>query len=163
MLADMRAQVASRTPELTARAELLDRTGAISLWFDAAKELRQGVGAVRGWVATGVMAGVMGVTLVASEVAKLRYSVQRPFRQDPNLPTLGPIPHDHSYPSAHASMSAAGSEVLAKFAPERADAYRALAAEVGDARVYSAVHFPTDVSAGAKLGRSIAQAFLKRL
>lgn len=57
-----------------------------------------------------------------------------------------------SYPSGHASDSAAAVTVLSGFAPHRAADYRWMQAEVFYSRVYMSGHVPSDLLAGALLG-----------
>lgn len=161
MLRDMHAALPLRTPELDAKAERLDRIGATSLWFDHARDYRAEVGFARGWWGTAVMSAAMGVTALATGVAKVTNHETRPFLQDPTLPIIGPRPSSTSYPSGHSALSAAAAEVSAGELPEQAGQFRAEAADVAWARVYSDVHFPTDAAAGADLGRGIGRFFAR--
>ena len=68
-----------------------------------------------------------------------------------------------SYVSAHATISAAAAEMLARFFPRRASAARELARHAADSRVFAGVHFPTDNQVGLELGRRVAKVELARL
>jgi hypothetical protein len=67
-----------------------------------------------------------------------------------------------SYPSAHATFSAAASAVLAYFFPKAADSMTAMANEVAQARVYGGIHYPEDSAAGVTLGHLIASLAIDR-
>lgn len=67
-----------------------------------------------------------------------------------------------SYPSNHATFSAARSEVLAYLFPSRADFIRAVGNEAGDSRIWAGIHYQMDNLAGRELGKSVAQALISR-
>jgi len=69
-----------------------------------------------------------------------------------------PLPDFPSYPSAHATLFAAGASVLGHLLPGEQDRLDSLAAEATDSRVWAGVHFPFDNSAGIQLGRRVADA-----
>ena len=119
--------------------------------------------------------------------AKYAYQVWRPvtaIRQadsdgnaqttgDPNwLPLAGNTPPDPSYPGAHSTISAAASEVLARFYGDRErfsitspalpgvtrsfTSFGAAAQEAGLSRIYAGVHTRIDHQAGLRLGLDVA-------
>jgi hypothetical protein len=119
--------------------------------------------------------------------AKYAYQVWRPvtaIRQadsdgnaqttgDPNwLPLAGNTPPDPSYPGAHSTISAAASEVLARFYGDRErfsitspalpgvtrsfTSFSAAAQEAGLSRIYAGVHTRKDHQAGLRLGLDVA-------
>ncbi|MCW2972179.1 MAG: PA-phosphatase [Thermoleophilia bacterium] len=151
--------MSQRTPEATARAIELDRTGATKLWFHEADDMRERLGLVRGMLATAAMAAAMGAAVLTTFSAKQRFDLPRPFELDPRIRPLGPIPKDSSFPSGHAAASAAAADVLAHFDPAHAAHYEQLAHDVAAARVYSGVHLPSDVAAGAAVGHAAAARF----
>ncbi len=155
----MHALTDRRTPRLDAVAINLDERGAFALWRDEAAAFRQHVGAVAGWVGTARMMAAMGATALQGQLAKHEYQLQRPFQLDSTIAPLGPIPHDTSYPSGHSAASAAAATVLAHLWPERSARYEQLVRSVEWARVYSGVHFPSDVTAGDALGRAVGEQF----
>jgi undecaprenyl-diphosphatase len=69
------------------------------------------------------------------------------------LPHLVPTLSGRSYPSAHATTSFAGAGALARAWP--APPLYALACAVAFTRPYLGVHYPSDVVAGALLGRAL--------
>jgi membrane-associated phospholipid phosphatase len=79
-------------------------------------------------------------------------------RPRPDLPDLPPLVHtmsNRSYPSAHATTSAAAAVALAEVLP-RAPLY-AVAAGLALSRLYLGVHYPSDTLAGAALGVAVAE------
>lgn len=92
-----------------------------------------------------------------TQTAKAGAARRRPFDVDPTLPLVVDRPGNNpSYPSGHASAAYAAGLVLAHLMPDRRDEFLGLAREASWARVYSGVHFPTDVVAGAKLATTVA-------
>ena len=87
----------------------------------------------------------------------------RPYALDPTLKRLNfdmVDPH-HSFPSGHASSAFAAAAILGSLMPDRAEEFEQDAAQVAYARVYSGVHFPSDVEAGARLGTMVANYILQ--
>jgi acid phosphatase (class A) len=82
----------------------------------------------------------------------------RPHDTDPTIAVLDGIQHASgpSFPSAHSSNSYASQAVLAQLMPDRSSDLAHLAEQIGYARVYAGVHFPTDIAAGAYVGSAAA-------
>lgn len=162
-LGKLHAVEKARTPEGNAWAERLDKTASIPLWMDAAKNYRASTSFFKGWAGTAVLAGTVIATTAATQIEKLVHKRPRPFVADPTLTTIGPRPTDKSYPSGHTSASYAAATVFDALDHNMGvQAYDA-ARQMAYARVYSGVHYPSDVVAGAKFGTSIAQHMLKWL
>ena len=66
-----------------------------------------------------------------------------------------------SYPSRHASASAAATTYLTGLDPHRGADYVWTEAQVDWSRVYMAGHVPSDIAAGALLGDMIGEYFLE--
>ena len=82
--------------------------------------------------------------------------VRRPRPDVPGLPP--PVVRtmsNRSYPSAHATTSAAGARLLSPLLPP-APLY-ALAAVLSLSRPYLGVHYPSDTVAGVALGAAVAE------
>jgi hypothetical protein len=90
--------------------------------------------------------------------AKLTYWYPRPSQMDPRLDLSVPLPDFPSYPSAHATLFAAGAGVLGHLFPGEQQRLDSLAAEATDSRVWAGVHFPFDNSACIQLCRRVAEA-----
>ena len=158
-LRDVHALTDHRTPSQDAKAIALDQRGAWALWQDQAAAYRKHVGFLAGWAGTLRMDAAIGAAGVADQVAKLEYRKQRPFQLDPTITPLGPIPKDTSYPSGHSAAAGAAATVLEDLWPQQRRHYEQLASDVRWARVYSGVHFPSDVRAGDQLGRAVGSEF----
>jgi membrane-associated phospholipid phosphatase len=98
--------------------------------------------------ATMTVAGVYALNTALKRVVGRR----RP-RLD-GLPALAGTPTALSFPSAHASTSFAGARVYAKLGLPAVPLY-ALATGLALSRLYLGVHYPSDVLAGAALGRVV--------
>lgn len=121
------------------------------------------------WLALGLALAVMTrrrqVFLLAAAtdlVAQLVVSALQALfgRERPDVDTLVPEPHGHSFPSGHATSSVACAIVLAAFAPRLGPLFLLLAAAIAFSRLYVGVHYPLDVVGGAALGAALAWAAL---
>jgi hypothetical protein len=93
---------------------------------------------------------------VAAWDAKYEYDRARPSQFIPAFETVIPNPDSPSYPSEHAVVAGAASEVLAFLFPENADTFRNKAEEAGRAFLLAGVQYPSDVATGLELGRQVA-------
>jgi undecaprenyl-diphosphatase len=103
------------------------------------------------WVVVADLAAQLSTTVLQTLVGRSR----------PNVPTLVPEPHSHSFPSGHASSSFACAVVLASFAPRLRVWLYLLAAVIALSRLYVGVHYPLDVVAGAVWGVVVGLAVLR--
>jgi membrane-associated phospholipid phosphatase len=96
-------------------------------------------------------AGLVFGSFLANQAVK--FVVRRPR---PDLPDLPPLVHtmsNRSYPSAHATTSAAAAMGLSGLVP----GVHAVAAALALSRLYLGVHYPSDTLAGAALGWAFAE------
>lgn len=143
------------------------RTGAVSWLFETLSRIGT-LGAV--WIAIALLVallwrrwGVLIVTAASVAIADLvatilksAIDVERPSSRYALPKTLVHAPHDHSFPSGHASTSFAGATILAAYAPRLWPAWLLLAVAIAFSRVYVGVHYPLDVVAGAAIGVATA-------
>ena len=109
-----------------------------------------------------LIAAVQFDAFIASQDGKFAYWYIRPHQLDPAITPLFAVPNFPSYPSNHATFSAARAEVLAYLFPERAAFIRAIGKEAGDSRIWAGIHYEMDNLAGKELGKSVAQVFISR-
>ncbi len=99
---------------------------------------------------------------VAAWESKYFYNRARPSDLDHNLATAVDVPDSPSYPSEHAAAAWAAAEVLAALLPSEAQSFRDMADQAGRSRVLAGVQYPSDVEAGAALGRKVAEQVIAR-
>ena len=98
------------------------------------------------------VAGVAGTYALNMAIKQV---VRRPRPQLPGLAPLTGTPTQLSFPSAHASTSFAGALSYARLGVPAGPLY-ALAVGLSLSRLYLGVHYPSDVLAGATLGKLVA-------
>ena len=95
----------------------------------------------------------VAVSFVANQAVKLLVR-----RRRPDLHGLPPVVHtlsNRTYPSAHATTSAAGARALSSLLPP--GPLYAVAVALALSRPYLGVHYPSDTLAGAALGAAVAE------
>ena len=65
-----------------------------------------------------------------------------------------------SFPSEHAAVAIAASEVLSYVTPDHADRYRAMAEEAIQSRLLAGVNIQSDIDAGRVIGQAVADAVI---
>jgi membrane-associated phospholipid phosphatase len=91
---------------------------------------------------------------------KLHYGRPRPYDADPRIQPAVKKEHSLSYPSGHASAGAFWAAILAAANPSRAQAILERGCQIGTDRNVVGIHWPTDVEAGQKLGKAMAEVWL---
>jgi membrane-associated phospholipid phosphatase len=99
---------------------------------------------------------------VASQDAKFHYWTGRPAHFDPTITTTIPTPPFPSYPSNAAALGRAPAEVLAHLFPAEAARYRGWAREFGESRLWSGIHFKSDIDAGFDMGAAVGRLVVDR-
>ena len=99
---------------------------------------------------------------IAAWDSKYTYNRPRPSEFDPAVEAVIPVPNSPAYPSEHAAVAGAASEVLAYLFPEQADAFREQAEQAGQAFVLAGLQYPSDVEAGLEMGRQVAELAIER-
>jgi hypothetical protein len=93
---------------------------------------------------------------IAAWDSKYTYNRPRPSQVDPTLTPSVSVPRSPSYPSEHAVVAGAASEVLAYLFPAQAQFYRTKADEAAQSVIVAGIQFRSDVTAGLSLGRAVA-------
>jgi membrane-associated phospholipid phosphatase len=121
-----------------------------------------------GWVAVGAIAGAvrrepaLAVTTATAVWATLgaNYAIKSFVGRQRPQPELAEAlvrkPSSPSFPSAHAAMTVVAVSVLGRAAPGAVPALVVAGAAMIVSRVYLAVHYPSDVLAGAVVGAAAA-------
>jgi membrane-associated phospholipid phosphatase len=99
---------------------------------------------------------------IATWDAKYAYNRGRPSQVDSAFETAVAVPSSPSYPSEHAATAAAAAAILGYLYPADAATFSALADQAGQSRVLAGVQYPSDVQAGAALGRAVAAQVIER-
>jgi hypothetical protein len=94
--------------------------------------------------------------------AKYTYWAIRPFQLDEEVVTLFPTPSHPSYPSGHSCAIGAAAATLGYLFPEQAELMNQLAAEMGESRILSGLHFRSDVESGLALGKAVGDLVIER-
>ena len=100
-----------------------------------------------------------GVCLVyaASEVLGAVWPRRRPFAQLSNVEALTPHDEERSFPSRHVASGLAMAAIAHAAHPQLGTLMSWVAWMLGISRVAAGLHYPTDVLAGAALGRTIGR------
>jgi acid phosphatase (class A) len=95
---------------------------------------------------------------MAAKAAKSHFLRTRPWAADTTLKTVCSKDDavKSSYPSGHATMAFAAAAVLARLAPEKAQAIQARAADYAESRLVCGVHYRRDIEAGQTWGTVLA-------
>lgn len=106
------------------------------------------------------MRGAATVALVELVCRGIKRVVHRDRPQLAGLPPLAPTPSPMSFPSSHTAAAVAAIDAFEDLVPR--PALSALAALSAFSRLYLGVHYPSDVVAGAALGRLLARTSERR-
>jgi undecaprenyl-diphosphatase len=103
----------------------------------------------------------LAAALVAPAAIVLNFAVKKSVgRQRPVItehPPLARAPSKLSFPSAHATSSAAAAAAMSRVAPGARLPLAALATAICVGRPYLGMHYPSDVAAGALLGIALGR------
>jgi undecaprenyl-diphosphatase len=100
-------------------------------------------------------AAVGPAAVLLNYAVKVAVGRKRPLLTD--HPPLARAPSKLSFPSAHATSSLAAATALARVEPRARGPLYALAAGICLSRPYLGMHYPSDVLAGALLGRALGR------
>jgi undecaprenyl-diphosphatase len=115
--------------------------------------------------AVGGLASVAVTSAVVNLLVKPLGRRRRPDRAAQEVPIARHVemPGSSSFPSGHTAAAFAFATGVGRTMPHVAVPLRALAAMVGYSRVHTGVHYPGDVTIGALIGSSLAQATTRGL
>ena len=140
--------------------------GSYFLWYDTAHkrifEHHLDTNPPRAARAYALMSVARHDAVIACWDAKYAYWAIRPSQLDKTVITLFPPPNHPSYPAGHGCNSGAGAQVLAYLFPDEAKFILDKADEAGLSRMWAGIHFRSDIEAGLKLGRQVADVVIAR-
>lgn len=157
-LAELHQLQTTRTDEGIQRAAQLDKTGWGPYWHDTltthlATTSASAADAAR---ATRLLTDALALTNDIVQTVKGASLRPRPYVTDPTITAaVGRPGNNPSFPSGHTSAAFAAAEVLAALIPERAEEFRATAAEVGFSRMYAGMHYRSDIVSAARVGSMV--------
>jgi membrane-associated phospholipid phosphatase len=99
---------------------------------------------------------------VACWDAKYAYWAPRPNQVDSSVTTLFPQPGHPSYPSAHGCFSGAVARVIGRLFPDFAQQMEDRSAEAVESRLWSGIHFRSDIDVGLAMGRKVGDLVMER-
>ena len=99
---------------------------------------------------------------VACWDAKYAYWAARPNQLDTSIVTLFPIPGHPSYPSAHGCFSGPIARTIGRLFPDFTSAMEDRATEAAESRLWSGIHFRSDLDAGLAIGRKVGDLVIDR-
>ena len=152
------AAVAARTPAQAKLAREYSAAPVVEPWLEQTMELvaRRPKDPPSSSRTYGYVAAALEDAALAAYHWKYEYD-----RKGPQGDALVATSPDPSYPSEHAAMAGAASRVIAHLYPEYPKArLDELAEDVAQARVAAGANYPSDVAAGLKLGRAIAEKYI---
>lgn len=156
-LARLHELAKGRTPEQNASAIWWSDHGLGDSWTEQLKQYRAKAGPTQAKAAEKLLNDTLQIVNQATQISKASNARTRPFIVDPSLGLIVEKPGNNpSFPSGHTSAAFAAALVLSYLMPERQREFMSMAEQAAFARVYSGVHFPTDIEAGAKLATTIA-------
>jgi membrane-associated phospholipid phosphatase len=130
--------------------------------FMAKEAVAHNLGSTRGSRAFAILHTALSDATVAAWDAKYTYKRPRPSNLNRSIKPVIENPNSPSYPSEHAVTAGAAAEILAYLFPEKAEIYRNLAEEAGEAFLYAGVQYRSDYTAGLKLGQEVAALAIER-
>ncbi|MGW5044047.1 phosphatase PAP2 family protein [Streptomyces griseoluteus] len=155
-LHQVQALARTRTTAGKKAATWLELYGKQDIWKLYLHDQRELMPAAQGKAEKGRLKAALKLAKTITDQVAAKDKQSAPFVLDP---TLRPEKHikpgakgPYSYPSRHASRSAAAVTFLAALSPHRAQDYQWMRAEVLYSRLYMAGHLPSDLTAGTLLG-----------
>jgi membrane-associated phospholipid phosphatase len=110
------------------------------------------------------VADLLSMSKDVADALGTRFQQSAPYVLEPSLRTDHTVTDGQvcpcSYPSRHASASAAARTYLGHLMPQRTAEYRWWEDQVDYSRIYMAGHVASDISGGALLGDMIGEYFL---
>ena len=104
----------------------------------------------------GALVQVADRVIAVQQQIKVLYKRPRPFVADPQVQPCIPKEPGYAYPSGHATFYSTTGSLLAALLPERRERLLQVGRSVATNRVSCAMHYPSDIDAGVRLGQAAA-------
>jgi hypothetical protein len=98
---------------------------------------------------------------IASHDAKFTYWLIRPTQADPLITLPLGLPNHPAYPSNHAAVSTTTARILGSIFPSERNRLAAMADEAGLSRIYGAIHYRFDKTAGEEIAQKVSALALR--
>lgn len=162
--ADQRAELAilhglpARTPGGDVAARWAEKNGPNSIWKLYLKQYAQLTTAADAKAAKKLLKQTLKTTQNLQGALKNTFARPSPYLTDHTLGAInqGTFTKKFSYPSKHAAMGVAAVTVLDRLDPLRAAEFDRMLLQILYSRLYARGHYPSDLVAGERLGRLIA-------
>ena len=157
---ELAAAIRERTADQEALARRYSAAPVVAPWLDQTMELvsRRPKDPPSSSRSYGYVAAAMEDAVIAAYHWKYEYD-----RKAPKGDSAVERSADPSYPSEHAAIAGVASRLIAHLYPEYPAARLDERAEdVAQARVAAGANYPSDVEAGLKLGRAIAERYIEK-
>jgi len=99
--------------------------------------------------------------IVVNRASKALWPRKRPPFVDPRVKPCVEFSDSGSYPSGHGIQSALWAALLGELLPDHAAGFQARALETRRMKMFTGVHYPSDLEAGRILGEALARELLK--
>jgi acid phosphatase (class A) len=147
-----------RTPALAQRAQEIENETLFSFasdvvgpWFTAEKLPRTAA----------LFAAVREDFIAVNRASKGLWPRKRPPFADPRVKPCVEFSDSGSYPSGHGIQSALWAGLLAELLPDHAAGFQARALETRRMKLFTGVHYPSDLEAGRLVGEALAREMLR--
>lgn len=147
-----------RTPALARRAqEIEDETlfsftsDVVGLWFKRDSLPKTAA----------LFAAVRDDFIPVNRASKALWPRKRPPYADPRVKPCVEYSDSGSYPSGHGIQSALWAVLLGELMPDHASGFQLRALETRRMKLFTGVHYPSDLEAGRILGEALAREMLK--
>jgi len=147
-----------RTPALAKRAQEIENetlfsftSDVVGLWFKQESLPRTAA----------LFAAVREDFIPVNRASKALWPRKRPPFADPRVKPCVEYSDSGSYPSGHGIQSALWAALLSELMPDHAAGFQARALETRRMKLFTGVHYPSDLEAGRLLGEALAREMLK--
>lgn len=147
-----------RTPALAKRAQEIENetissfaSDVVGPWFNVDRLPKTAA----------LFAAVREDFIPINRASKALWPRKRPPFADSRVKPCVEFSDSGAYPSGHGIQSALWAALLSELLPDHAAAFQQRAQETGRMKLFTGVHYPSDLEAGRRLGEALAREMLK--